>query len=269
MNTELLSISELAKFSRVSRTALIHYDKVGLVKPIARGDNNYRHYSDEHIALVNLVRTLQHLGMSLKEITFVAQHRTPESIMKLFNEQIVNIDRDIMSLANARKLMENMISVIDDVIDVDEDKIYLERLPEERIFLGPDNDYSNGRTLNTALLDFYNWCKVFDSSMNLNYSAWGIFSAERLKRGDWVWPDKFYFNNPDGPDIKPEGLYATGYTRGNYGDTDNLYRRLMAFIAEHKLKLTGPSFETYPLNEISIMDPSNYLIRVSIAVEEN
>ncbi|MDR1589242.1 MAG: MerR family transcriptional regulator [Oscillospiraceae bacterium] len=268
MNTELLSISELAKFSRVSRTALIHYDKAGLVKPIARGDNNYRHYSDGHIALVNLVRTLQHLGMSLKDITFVVQHRTPDSILKLFKEQIVNIDRDIVSLTNARKLMENMINVIGGIAAIDESKIYLEQLPAEHIFLGPDNDYSNGRTLNAALLDFYNWCKIYDSNMNLNYSAWGTFSADRLKRGDWVWPDKFYFNNPDGPDIKPEGLYATGYARGNYGDTDDLYRRLMAFIEQHKLKLIGPSFETYPLNEISVMDPSNYLIRASILVEQ-
>ncbi|MDR1589698.1 MAG: MerR family transcriptional regulator [Oscillospiraceae bacterium] len=267
MNTELLSISELAKFSRVSRTALIHYDKVGLVKPIARGGNNYRHYSDEHIALVNLIRTLQHLGMSLKEITLVAQRRTPKSILKLFREQIDNIDRDIVSLTKARRLMETMIGVIDDVIDIDESRIYLERQPEERIFLGPYNDYSNGRTLNAALLDFYNWCKVYDSDMNLNYSAWGTFSADRLKRSDWMWPDRFYFNNPDGQDVKPEGLYATGYARGNYGDTDDLYRRLMAFIKERKLKLIGPSFETYPLNEISIMDPTNYLIRVSILVE--
>ncbi|MDR1298814.1 MAG: MerR family transcriptional regulator [Oscillospiraceae bacterium] len=268
MNTGLLSISELAKFSRVSRTALLHYDKVGLIKPISRSDNNYRHYSDEHIAVVNLVRTLQHLGMSLKDITFVAHHRSPQSILDLFSEQIGNIDRDIKSLIKARKLMTNMINVITDAKDVDESAIVIARLPEEHIFLGPPNDYSNGRTLNAALLDFYKWCKMRDDDMDLNYSAWGTFSADRLKRGDWVWPDRFYFNNPDGADIKPEGLYVTGYTRGNYGAADGLYNRLMAYIDSNKLKLIGPSYETYPLNEISVMDPNEYLIRVSILVEE-
>ncbi|MDR2665226.1 MAG: MerR family transcriptional regulator, partial [Oscillospiraceae bacterium] len=233
MNTGLLSISELAKFSRVSRTALLHYDKVGLIKPISRSDNNYRHYSDEHIAVVNLVRTLQHLGMSLKDITYIAQHRSPQSILDLFAEQIGNIDRDIKSLNNARKLMTNMIDVIENVKDVDESGIVLGELPEEHIFLGPVNDYSNGRTLNMALLDFYKWCKSRDDGMDLNYSAWGTFSAERLERGDWVWPDRFYFNNPDGADIKPGGLYVTGYARGNYGATDGLYRRLMAYISSN------------------------------------
>jgi DNA-binding transcriptional MerR regulator len=268
MNTELLSISELAKFSRVSRTALIHYDKVGLVKPIARGGNNYRHYSDEHIAIVNLIRTLQHLGMALKDITYVAHHRTPKSMVELFTDQIVNIDRDVAVLSKARKLMVNMINVIQEVDGIDEDEIVLRQVPEEHIFLGPKNDYSNGRTLNMALLDFYNWCKQQDDDMDLNYSAWGTFSMERLQRGDWVWPDKFYFNNPGGDDVKPAGLYAIGYTRGSYGDTDELYKRLMAFISENGLRLAGPSFETYPLNEISIMNPTNYLIRVSILVEK-
>jgi DNA-binding transcriptional MerR regulator len=267
MNTELLSISELAKFARVSRTALIHYDKVGLVKPISRGDNNYRHYSDEHIALVNLVRTLQHLGMSLKDISDVAHHRTPQSMLKLFSEQIVNIDRDLETLTKARKLMDNMIKVIQEVSDIDESAITLGHMPEEHIILGPQNDYSNGRTLNNALLDFYNWCKTRDGGMDLNYSAWGTLSAERLVKGDWVWPDRFYFNNPDGKEIKRAGTYVTGYTRGNYGDTDGLYRRLMAYIQDKGLKLTGPSYETYPLNEISVMNPNGYLIRVSIMVE--
>jgi DNA-binding transcriptional MerR regulator len=267
MHTELLSISELAKFSRVSRTALLHYDKLGIVKPVARGENNYRHYSDEHIAVVNLIRTLQHLGMSLKDIMSVARQRTPQSVLALFKEQIINIDKDVAALTNARKLMVNMINVIEEVVDIDEDEIILEHMPEEHILLGPINDYSNGRSLNSALLDFYNWCKQRDEDMDLNYSAWGTFSAERLKRGDWVWPDRFYFNNPEGDDVKPAGAYVTGFARGNYGDTDRLYRRLMEFIHDRRLKLLGPSFETYPLNEISVAEPTNYLIRVSIRVE--
>jgi effector-binding domain-containing protein len=73
---------------------------------------------------------------------------------------------------------------------------------------------------------------------------------------------------PDSPDKKPEGLYLTGYTRGNYGYTKELYTTLLAYAKEHDLKICGPAYETYPHNEISIPDPDNYLIRISITVKQ-
>jgi effector-binding domain-containing protein len=73
---------------------------------------------------------------------------------------------------------------------------------------------------------------------------------------------------PDAPDRKPAGLYVTGYTRGYYGQSDALYKRIMAYIKENGLEICGPAYEMYPLNEISIPDPRSYLMRVSIEVNK-
>ncbi|MDR2179828.1 MAG: MerR family DNA-binding transcriptional regulator [Synergistaceae bacterium] len=267
-NEGLLSIGELAKFARVTRTALLHYDHLGLVSSVERGDNNYRYYSYHQIASTNLIMTLRDLGLPLKDIVGVLKYRTPESIIALFTEQSKRIDRNVEKMMSSQKLLLTLKSIIEEALAVDEHKMEVHWAEEESILLGPQIDYSMGKSIEEATLDFYKYCNDRDRSMDLNYPVWGVYSEARIKRHDWVGPDRFYFKMPDAPDRKPEGLYLTGYARGNYGHTDGLYSRLMTYIEDHNLEICGPAYETYPLNEISIADPDNYLIRISITVKQ-
>jgi DNA-binding transcriptional MerR regulator len=267
MENGFLSISEMASLARVSRDTLIHYDKIGLIRPAHRGENNYRYYSDEQIALVNIIHTFQSLGMTLKEIDEIARTRTPERIVQALADQTQHIDSNIEDLIKARKLLMTLKSTIEDAACIDERAIEVYEQGAEGIFLGPQNDYSNGRTIQDNLLNFYQYCQKSENHIDLNYSAWGMFSAERIRQGDWNGPDRFYFNNPHARDAKPKGLYVTGYMRSGYGKVDKLYRRLLAYIKRNQLEICGPAYESYILNEISIRDPGNYLARVSIRVE--
>ena len=263
----LLSISELAKFARITRSALIFYDNMGLVSPVERGDNNYRYYSPHQVAMTNLINTLQELEVPLKEIIKFSVNRTPEKIISLFSEQHKHIDRQIEKLLSAQKLLLTLKDIIEDGLSVDEEKIEVRRHEEESILIGPQIDYSDGTTIEEALLDFYKYWNNKDDDLDLNYPVWAIFSEERVKRGDWVGPDKFYFKMPEAPDRKPAGLYVTGYTRGYYGQSDALYKKLMAYIEKNGLEICGPSYEMFLHNEISITDPFNYLMRISIHVK--
>ncbi|GHU86964.1 MerR family transcriptional regulator [Clostridia bacterium] len=262
----MLSISELARFARVSRTALIYYDAMKLISPAARGENDYRYYSERHVAVVNVISTLKETGMPLKEIAKVIKNRTPESVMTLFSEQERLIDLNIAKLTRAKTLMSELKHNIEEGMAADESKIELKTVAAQPVFLGPRNDYSGGKTLDDALLAFYLWCEQTNGDMDLNYPAWGMFSEERIRRRDWKWPDRFYFKRPDAPDAKLAGTYVVGYTRGDYGRTEALYERLTAYIAANNLEICGPAYEEYPLNEISVTNPDDYLIRVSITV---
>jgi DNA-binding transcriptional MerR regulator len=264
----LFSIGELAKFARVTRSALIFYDNMGLVPPVERGNNNYRYYSPHQVTMTNLINTMQVLGVPLKEIIGLSNHRTPEKIISLLSEQSKHIDRQIEKLLDSQKLLLTLKDIIEDALSVDEGKIEVRWEEEESILIGPQVDYSDGTTIEEAFLNFYKHWNAIDGDLDMNYPVWAIFSEERIKRGDWVGPDKFYFKMPDAPDKKPAGLYITGYTRGYYGKTGALYTRLMAGIDENGLEICGPSYEMYLLNEISISDPHNYLLRISIGVKK-
>lgn len=263
----IFSITEFAKFARTTRDTLVHYENYGLLVP-ERGANNYRYYSHSQLATINLIRTCQALGMSLSEIKDLLTHRTPPQMNELLEHQIIKIDEKIEEWQQAKKLLTGLNTTIHSALDVDEKAITVKYVPEQPITLGEINDYSNYRDDYDALYSFYHFISKKYPDMDMNYPVWGMFSQERIKRRDWRWPDRYYFNNPDGKDRRPAAAYAIGYKRGGYGQSASLYKRLLNYIDSGGYEICGPTFEEYPLNEICITDDANYLMRVMITVNK-
>ena len=264
----LFSIGDFAKYSRTTRDTLLYYDRTGLLTPLVRGENHYRYYASTQLAVVNVIRTLQQLGMTLEEIKVLKDRRTPELADEVLEQQIDRIDRKIEDWIRARKLLLTLRSTIHAVADVNESEITVEYLPAEAIMLGDLNDYSRGRTFFDTLLSFYSKMSEKYPDLDLNYSVWGTFPEDRIKRGDWVGADRFYFYNPEGHDKRPAALYAIGYMRGGYSQGDALYRRMVSYIEGNGYEICGPAFEEYPLNEVCVTEDANYLMRVLITVRK-
>jgi DNA-binding transcriptional MerR regulator len=262
------TVSEFAKFSRTTRDILHHYDKIGLLSPVSRGENKYRYYFSGQLVVVNMIRTLQELGMTLSEIKGLLTQRTPERVDELLTQQIEKIDDKITGWVSARKLLFLFQKAIRSAVNVDEDAITIQFLPSDAIILGELNDYSRGKGAFDALSDFYRFLKSRNPDVNLNYPAWGLVTQQQLERLEVGKPERFYLYDPEGHDKRPAGLYAVGYTRGGYGDCRELYQRMLEYIDKHGFEMCGDSYEEYPLNEICISDDSNYLIRVLISVRE-
>jgi len=235
---------------------------------MTRGENNYRYYSSTQLAVMNVIRTLQESGMTLYEIKKLKDVRTPELAEEVFSRQIEKIDTTINEWVKTKKLLLTLQSSIRSALNVDEEEISVRFMPAESIALGNLNDYSRGRNDYDALLSFYNAMHEKYPDLNMNHSVWGMFSQERIKGRDWVWPDRFYFNNPEGNDEKPAALYAIGYKRGGYGQTDDLYRRITDYIEKNGLEICGDAYEEYLHNEVCITEDKNYLMRVMITVRE-
>ena len=206
--------------------------------------------------------------MTLDEIKVLKDERTPELADKDLERQIGKIDGKIEEWVRARKLLLTIRKTINSVTDIDEDEISVKFLPAEAIILGDLNDYSRGRTFVDTLLSFYHSISEKYPELDLNYYVWATFSEERIKNGDWVGADRFYFYNPEGLDRRPAALYAIGYMRGGYSDGDPLFRRLVEYIDENGYEICGPAFEEFPLNEVCVSEERNYLMRVMITVRE-
>lgn len=264
----LFTVKEFAEFSRTTRDTLIHYDKIGLLTPVSRGANGYRYYSTGQLAVLNVIRTMQELGMPLEEIKSIKDTMTPAIVSEYFETQNMKIEQEIERWVHAQKLLSTFRKTINSVLNVDESEITIQFMPAEAIILGDLNDYSRGRNDYDAMLSFYHTMEERYPDLNLNYPVWGVFSGSRIKAGDWVYPDRYYFYNPEGQDRKPAACYAIGYLRGGYGQSYELYRKLIGFIDKNGFEICGDAYEEYPLNEVCISDDKNYLMRVMITVRE-
>ncbi|UUV19655.1 MerR family transcriptional regulator [Fusobacteria bacterium ZRK30] len=65
-----MTIDEVAKHFRISKSKLRYYEKNGVIKEIARDNNGNRVYTDNDLVWIDFFLNLKDTGMSLKEIVY-------------------------------------------------------------------------------------------------------------------------------------------------------------------------------------------------------
>jgi len=100
---DVLKIGEFAKRSGVTVKTLLHYDKIGILKPSEKTDSGYRIYCEDDFLKLQQITTLKFIGLSLNEISHII-HESGENL-----ENMISIQK---------KALEEKKKHIDSVIDV-------------------------------------------------------------------------------------------------------------------------------------------------------
>ena len=103
-------IKEVSEITNISQSKIRYYEKEGLLPGFKRDKNNIRVFSKKDIELLNLIRCLRNIGMSVKEI------RTNLDILSNSrnNQLAINILMEHRSkLEEQRKILKNYIEKID------------------------------------------------------------------------------------------------------------------------------------------------------------
>ena len=66
---ELFQIGEVAKIMGITRKAILVYENAGLLTPAVKDkESGYRYYSADNMTQIRSIRSLQALGLTLKEV---------------------------------------------------------------------------------------------------------------------------------------------------------------------------------------------------------
>ncbi|WP_432993136.1 MerR family transcriptional regulator [Dactylosporangium sp. CA-233914] len=103
-------IGDLARMVGVSERTLRHYDKIGLLAPAAVDRaTGYRWYGVTELARLERIRGLQHLGLSLRQITDVLD--APDAhLRQALAETVAALRRDIAAKAAAVAAAEDRLA---------------------------------------------------------------------------------------------------------------------------------------------------------------
>lgn len=102
-------IKEVSEITNISQSKIRYYEKERLLPEFKRDKNNIRVFSEKDIELLNLIRCLRNIGMSVKEI------RTNLDILSdnKNNQLAINILMEHRSkLEEQRKILKNYIEKI-------------------------------------------------------------------------------------------------------------------------------------------------------------
>ena len=262
---DLLSIKNFAKFTGIKQSILRHYDEIGLFQPIQRGENGYRYYSPPQTITVNLINVMKGLGMNLSSIAEVVKDRSPKSVLKLLNQQQLQVSQELYRLQKALTIIHAYGGMIQEGLLVDEHNINIQQIKAVPLEFGPVNDFSTGCFYDS----FYTFVKhMKNQKIDPLCTCGGFyddFNTFYEKPGQ---PTHFFTYTVSGTDSNEEGSYLVGYIRGYYGQLGDLPERLNKYAQEHKLTFDGPVYEIYLHDEVSVMDPDQYLIQVSVQLKK-
>jgi len=117
--------------------------------------------------------------------------------------------------------------------------------------------------------EFNRFChSLKEPRLNLAYPIGGFFESMGAFLDHPPKPTRFFSLDPNGRDVKAAGLYLVGYTRGYYGETNDLPERMAAYAEENGITFTGSVYNIYLFNEVSVNDPKQYLLQTSAEVSK-
>ena len=111
-----LSILEFSRLTGISRDNLRFYDRIGLLCPEQRGENNYRYYARSQLNSAYLIGSLRLLEVGLEDIRHYSAGRTPERMLALFARQEERIQAEIARLRETSEIMKLRASLAQEAL---------------------------------------------------------------------------------------------------------------------------------------------------------
>jgi len=101
----MYKISQLASLLGISRTTLLYYEKLGLIKG-QRLSNGYRTYGDKDLQRLKLLQNLQAGGLSLKECQACLDAKIDRTVLQ---KRLTELDREIEQKQTSRELLSALL----------------------------------------------------------------------------------------------------------------------------------------------------------------
>jgi len=262
--TDLLSIKNFSRLTGIKQSTLRYYDDLGLFSPALRGENGYRYYSPQQIVTINSINLLHELDMPIRQITHIQSNRSPELMLDVLSEKEAALETEYINIERSYNVVKTLKRMIQTGLAADETKIETRFLDEMPIVIGPLNDFGGSQYFYDAFLKFCAEAKQY--RIDLRMPVGGMFEDFRDFTVFPNRPTNFFSVDPKGFDKRPAATYLIAYHRGYYGETGALAEQMQAYLDERGLTPTGPVYNIFLLDELSVDDPKNYLMQATVEV---
>jgi DNA-binding transcriptional MerR regulator len=105
----MVTISALAKASGLSRSALLYYDRLGLLKPCGRSRAGYRQYSPAEVERLEQICLYRQIGIPLKEMRKLLDKSRPTISVEILQRRLRVLSREIANFQRQQQCIVQLL----------------------------------------------------------------------------------------------------------------------------------------------------------------
>ena len=105
----MYTIGEFVKYFQISRSTLIYYDKINLLKPTGRSEGNYRLYSDADKQKMQQIAVYKEAGLSLTAIAEILGAEQ-SAVAVVLEQRLHQLNGEISELRQQQQLLINLLN---------------------------------------------------------------------------------------------------------------------------------------------------------------
>src|SRR3990167_6685080 len=102
------TITQFAKKYGLSRSTLLYYDSIGVIKPNRRSPARYRQYGPEEVTRMNRVCEYPHAGLSLSEIKRILK-TGGSSLNQALEQRLTELNIEIKELRKQQQFILGLL----------------------------------------------------------------------------------------------------------------------------------------------------------------
>jgi DNA-binding transcriptional MerR regulator len=103
-----ISVGKLGKMLNLSRTTLLYYDSIGLLKPSARSESRYRLYNEDDVEKLKKIIMYREVGLPLDEIPPLLAC-DDMNISTILIKRLTDLNKEIESIKSQQEIIIRLL----------------------------------------------------------------------------------------------------------------------------------------------------------------
>ena len=267
---DFFSIGEVAKYTGLSRQALIFYDKIGLFKPACvNPQNGYRLYSAKQLDLLDTILIMRRIGLPLEDIKEYLEERGAKYSRSFLERQMAVIDEQIRFLTLMRSRIAHKCLALDVVAshmdEAAEGEVIQTQTPEQYIFTEPVPEPCTLTEISLATKKCIS--QAFERELPVFFETGVIVPRDRLMAGEYVrashafLPVEYVEEEPRILRL-PAGECVICYYMGEYLKIGAAYEKIFSWCRENGLRIISDSYEFCIHDHLTAKREEEYITKI-------
>ena len=106
-----LTLGRLARATGLARSSLLHYETLGLLKPLARSESGYRLYGEAEVQRLQAIRRYRDAGLSLEAIQCLLSRPQVDGPASLLEHRLLTLSNEVQRLREQQQGLARLLAM--------------------------------------------------------------------------------------------------------------------------------------------------------------